>query len=1463
MGFLLVAYLLLLFVLNFGPAQRAVTEWTEKTLQKQLGTEVRLGGVEIGLFNHITLKEVALNDLQDQKLLTAALLSAKIEFSPLLKGEVSLRTVSLLDAKVRLYKTKADSVPNYQFLIDAFSSKEKKKEPSTLNLRINSLILRRCSVTYDALYQKRKADVLDLNHLTIKDIDANISLKRLTSDSISLRVRHLAFREQSGLDVRNLSLRLVADKSRCEINRLELTLPGSQLKQEKLVATYKNLQRDGLLGALCLSGRLDDAHFFTKDLICFIPELKDYDKDLRVTTDFVIIPNRIQVKNMVLREKNNELVLKADATLQRHEGRLVGARATVQNLRLQKQLLSTTYRWLTRKDAPPLLSRLDYVEFSGKGSYRKKGENSIDGTLQVPMGKVAVAATWKGKHVSGILASPDFQLAKLVDDKKLPDHLNFNAKSKVDFTNPQDLSGHIDIHLNSIDYRGVTYRNLTMNASLLARQLKASLQAEDPNLSGMVVLKGSLQGKKLDAGVLYTDIRRIQPQQLGLQLPFGDAVLSFRSELTAASLSSQRPQGFLSVKDFSAQSATTDYRLKELQLSLKPSQYGSLLNMQSDFADAEVEGGMSFAEVKECLARIVRRSLPGMLSAPPLASLSKNGKNEWRFHLNVKKTDVLSDLLKIPVVTAGTVSFNGRLRNDGGVTVLVGQADSLQIKGQLLQAVKIYLHGEKDAYSLLVQAKRSMIDTDVQLVAQLQTKEGKLFSNMEWSDVRKHNFSGKLSTITDFEQSKNGRSVHTVLLPTVMRINDSLWNIRRGEVIWNEGVATFNDLNVGNSEQGIKIDGHFSLHENDTVFVDVRRINLKYLFNILNFHPVDFDGLASGQIELTARKRKPQLMAALDVDDFSINGGLLGRAAIKGEWDAQDNLLELNAQIDDGIGKTKVDGAVSIKTSSLDLNIKSEKTNVRFLQTYFSDIFADLQGRASGQMRIYGPFKKLDFEGYETADVEARILSTGVPYRLTGMMIKAQSGSFTFDNASVSDFDKGTGMASGYVLHDHLRNMRYAFEADVNDLLIYNRSQSPDLPFNATAYGTGHISVKGRPKLFEADLNIRPERRTRFSYTIDSPDSYSDVAFLTLRDTTKLKQKEASRVGTEKDSVASRQFVAKQSQADVRLNFLIDMHPDVPLRIVMDEKAGDDIVAFGSGAIRAGYYNKGDFNMFGTFTIDRGTYRMSVQDVIRKDFQLERGGRIIFNGKPFDGVLDMKAVYVVNSASLSDLNAATNLSENSVRVNCILNFNGQVRSPQVKFDLDMPTVSDDVKQMVRALISTEEDMNMQVLYLLGVGRFYNYNFSQTPTAARQSQSSVAMKSLLANTLSGQLNDIIASAMGVSNWRLGTNLSTGQYGWSDMEVEGLLSGRLLNNRILLNGSFGYRDRTTSTNNFVGDFDLQYLLTPSGGVSLKAYSETNDRYFTKSTLTTQGIGIMFKRDFGSFKSLFQRKKRKQNK
>ena len=254
-----------------------------------------------------------------------------------------------------------------------------------------------------------------------------------------------------------------------------------------------------------------------------------------------------------------------------------------------------------------------------------------------------------------------------------------------------------------------------------------------------------------------------------------------------------------------------------------------------------------------------------------------------------------------------------------------------------------------------------------------------------------------------------------------------------------------------------------------------------------------------------------------------------------------------------------------------------------------------------------------------------------------------------------------------------------------------------------------------------------------------------------------------------------------------------------------------------------------------------------MQNVIRKDFTLQPGGSVSFNGDPKKANLNVQAVYTVNSASLNDLipDAASNKS--NVKVNCLLNLKGNLTAPALSFDLELPTVSDEDRELVKSLTNTEEQMNTQIIYLLGIGKFYTYDY------ANNANQSDATSSLAFSTLSGQLNNILSQVIDSQNWNFGTNLSTGDKGWTDVEAEAILSGRLLNNRLIINGNFGYRDNPMRNTNFIGDFEAIWLLTKNGEFRLRGYNQTNDRYFTKSTLTTQGIGLIYKKDFTNWREL----------
>ena len=301
----------------------------------------------------------------------------------------------------------------------------------------------------------------------------------------------------------------------------------------------------------------------------------------------------------------------------------------------------------------------------------------------------------------------------------------------------------------------------------------------------------------------------------------------------------------------------------------------------------------------------------------------------------------------------------------------------------------------------------------------------------------------------------------------------------------------------------------------------------------------------------------------------------------------------------------------------------------------------------------------------------------------------------------------------------------------------------------------------------------------------------------------------------------------------------------------MDPVGGDRIKATGNGHMRLTYNNEGELGTYGKYTLDKGTYNFTLQDVILKDFTIRDGSSISFQGDPYAAVLDLEAIYSLN-ANILDLDETIaddeDLKRPNVPVHALLRAKGIISQPEISFDLEFPSLNTEVYRKVKSIISNDEMMNRQVIYLLALNRFYTPDYMNT---GRQNE---FLTSVASSTLAGQLSNILGKM--TDNLSIAPNIRTDKY-FTDVEVDVALSSQLLNNRLLLNGNLGYRDNTysqTSTNtNFIGDFDLEYLLNNKGTFRLKAYNHFNDQnYSQRNAITTQGVGIVWKHNFGKPKS-----------
>jgi len=1446
----LLLYVAFLVAVNMPPVRRMMAREASALLAHKIGSHVSIGDLEIGALNRIVLHDVLLEDRAGKPLIDGKLLSAKIAWLPLLDGEVRLRSISLLDTRVRLSKERADTAANFRFLLDAFSAKER-KEPSRLNLQINSLILRRCHVSYDARYVPETPGRFNLSHLNVKDLDAGISLKRLTADSLDLRLRSLKLREQSGLDVQGFTLRLSADKHRCRINRFDLSLPGSRMVLPEISLRYDLTAPAGLLSTLRLDGTMRNVRVNTQDVACFFPRLRQVRRTFLLGADFSVSPRQIRLRKVNLSESKGDFALLADGVLTRNKTGIGGVQADVRKIDVRSEIFSELFLKILQKPFPEMLERAGDLAFSGKVAWQRGRELHVAGEARTAVGQLAADVTGRGSTVSGTVDVRTFELATLLADKSLPERMTFTLQGHADFTRSgrPDVEG--DLQLRHLLFNGHLFEDIRVRGSWVANLLDARVQSNDSDLKLTATLNGHFDGKDFSQLQLNADVERLSPAVLGLAGKFARPVYSGRLLANLSDLNPRKlPMGQLQLSSF-LMNGTPSLALEHLQVRTAPSARGTRVDVESDFADLQVDGPLIIEALRGSIDNILARCLPSFTTRK-----AGGMGHEWAVRGELRDASFLKEVFGVPLQLDGPLQVEGNLRDDDGRMALVATTAGFSYDGFSLTDVSVYVSGEGTRLEGIVRGEKEMRDGPMTLEAAAHVQDGALNTSVRWQGGITPALSGELNASSLFTNSEFGRTFTTRLLPSEIAIGDTVWNVLHGQVDYSDRALTLTDIALGHADQSLTVDGRLSPNPEDSILATLHKVDIEYVLGLVDFHAVDFAGQATGQISVSKHTGAPMVSADIQVPDFKFNDGPMGHLHLTGGFDSREKRIDLDGHMENpDSGYTDVKGFVSLQYKGLDLNVTGRHTNLKFLQRYISGIFGDFQGRATGRVHLYGPFKELDFEGEELAEAEATVLATGVHYKVREGKVVIAPGEFSFRNFTLQDKQQGRGAADGRLLHSHLKNLRFDFGVEADKLLVYDQPRSADMPFYATAYGTGNLQLHGKPGAFEADIDMRPEKGTMFVYTLNTPETFGEEGLVKFRDKTPAASDEIVTIPV---PASGEEEVA---QSDIRLNMLLDVHPEATVKVIMDEKSGDHILVHGSGPIRANFYNKGDFRMYGTYTIDDGVYKMSLQDVIRKDFILTKGGHIVFGGDPYQGDLDMQAVYTVNSASLSDLNIGGNFSQNSVRVNCLLNFSGKVRNPRVAFDIDLPTVNSEEKQMVRNIISTEEDMNMQVLYLLGIGRFYTYNNSQAGTeVGAGAQSSAAMKSFLSSTFSSQLNHIIQNAVGSSNWSFGANVSTGSAGTNDMEVEGLLSGRLFNNRLLVNGNIGYRDNSYYSSNFIGDFDVRYLLTPGGSVSLKAYSETNDRYFTKSALTTQGAGIMLQRDFSNLKELFHAKKKK---
>ena len=1433
-------------------------------LSDLLNTRVTIGRINIGLLNRIIIDDVLLDDQDEQEMLKVTRLSAKFDIMPFFKGKISISSVQLFGFNINLQKKTPDSPPNFKFVLDAFASNDTVKKNNSLDLRINSILIRRGRMAYHVLSEEETPGKFNAKHIHLQNIIANISLKALSKDSINLGIKRLSLDEKvSGFSLKKMSLKLVANSRQTSIDNFAIELPETSLKLDTIHLIYDSLKAfDRFTEQVRFSFRTLPSQITLKDISPFLPALSHFKEPISLDMEVKGTVNQLTCSHLEITADNRQFRLKGDVALQdlSHPqdayvfGTLSELTATTRGVGFLVRNLSHDYNGV-----PPVLERLGNVSFRGEVSGYFTDIVTY-GQLHTDLGGVNMdlkLSSDKSKGLfaySGAVKTTDYKLGKLLANEQLGEitfNLDVHGRHVTDRLPVVELKGLIA----SVDYSRYRYENITLDGEYKQGGFNGKVALDDPN--GSIYLNGDVNvSSRIPTFNFQAIINKLRPHDLNLTSKYPDTEFSLKLRANFTGGSVDEMIGEINVDSLEFMSPEKQYFMNNMNIRASKQNNENQLRLTSEFLTASVEGKFQYHTLPASILNIMRKYVPSLI-LPPKKPIETH--NNFQFDIHIYNTDILSTIFDIPLTVYTHSTLKGYFNDPLQRLRVEGYFPRLQYKNNFIESGMILCENPSNHIRARVRLTNLKKKGAVNLSLDAQAKDDNISTTLNWGNSAAVTYSGQLAAVAKFLRTEGEKPLLKAMVevkPTDIILNDTLWQIHPSQVVVDSGKVDVNNFYFSHQDRYVRINGRLSDNPQDSVKVDLKDINMGYVFDIASISDdVNFEGDATGTAYASGVFKKPVMNTRLFIKNFSLNQGRLGDLNIYGEWDNENRGIRLDASIKDiSTTPSRVTGIIHpLKPESgLDLNIEANELNLKFLEHYMKSIANDIKGRATGKVHFYGKFKGLNLDGAVMTDASMNFDILNTHFAIKDTILLAPSG-LTFNNIHISDMEGHSGRMNGYLHFQHFKNLNYRFEIQANNMLVMNTKESTDMPFYGTVYGTGNALLTGNAiQGLDVNVAMTTNRNSIFTYINGSVASATSNQFIKFVDKTPRRtiQDSIQIISYYEQLQQKRQEAEEEQKTDIRLNILVDATPDATMKIIMDPVAGDYISGKGTGNIRTEFYNKGDVKMFGSYQINQGVYKFSLQEVIRKDFVIKNGSTITFNGAPLDANLDIQASYTVNSASLNDLipeESSSIIQQPNVKVNCIMNLSGILVRPTIKLGIELPNERDEVQTLVRNYISTEEQMNMQILYLLGIGKFYTED-------ARNNQNSNVMSSVLSSTLSGQLNNALSQVFETNNWNIGTNLSTGDKGWTDMEVEGILSGQLLNNRLLINGNFGYRDNPMANTNFVGDFEAEWLINRSGDIRLKAYNETNDRYYTKTNLTTQGVGIMYKKDFNKWSDLF---------
>lgn len=1460
-------------ILQFPGVQTFVVQKVTGAVSDKIDGRIKVGKVYFVFFNKLILKDISIVSAQNTPLLDS--LKQNFGYSDTLvacgKLSISFDIREMANSRIKINRVKLDggefnlqTEENKRTNLDRIFKLEKGTPKDTsgnsLNLLAKSLELDnfRFTMKNHSKYVHRGDSIINFADLDVRDIDIRISDIHLESDTICADIERIHGRDKSGFTLSTLTGHARVSGTGTFIEDFYAADPFSEINSRYFYMKYDSPKDFAdFTHKVILGINLDGAYINFRTIGKIAPALEKSRMAFYLSGE-VIGPVRDLRSNSFLVTSESGYTY-TDMSF-RVNG-LPDISRTMAVVDIKRS--STNFKDLSHIIASVNGTRVNkFIENLSPGAgYEFKGDLMgllddfvVDGKIHSSNGDIGVDLLFRneknsGSRFSGKVSAVEVDAGAILSNAILG-KTSFDIQMDVLFRRAGGIELLLDyLLLHNLQFNGYDYRSIFANGSLTGNCFDGTIKSKDPNFD--FVYKGAFTfSKDFSDSSRYdfkADVYNIDLAALNFDKRSDVSRVNFSSSAQLVHLGDGFADGTIDIRNLNYKGVKGNYNLGDISIKSHNSSEVYTASLRAPFADIDYSGP---EPVNLFVNKVIDMSLFSKLDNY-FAHDTTLIYNPGVYNLNVHtfNTMDLCQIIDEDLYIATNSKLNIAINSDNELEGLL-ESGRFAIGKNYIKDFTLKLNSGVTSgtiaslFSQNVRVAGMRMDS---ISVDIAADSNIVDASFNFKNDSTENNSAALLGRLKFNPGRNYE--FDILDGSQVSLEGEQWKFTPSKVTVADGDIMIDGFNLYNKEQNLAMDGNISKTDYDSLDFRLNNFNVG-IFNLFLTKSFNVQGYFSGTGLVADLYRSPKVFFDIIGNDVSVYGNEVGTLKMMSKWNDVDKDFTLYIRSNINNRRTFLaTGFYRPATSYLSLNASLDDLSVSYFEPFLSDIISKTSGSLSGDLHLAGPLRKLALTGKDCRfnNLGFIVNFTQVPYNVNGKFDLNEQG-ILFKNLPFTDKFGSKGVINGRLKYDYFRDLALDAKVDFTNLQCLDTEESDNESFYGSAFATGSLRITGPLNNISLDIDAVSNKRTSIHIPLSSSATAAYTDLLTFVEPYKEIQIDPY------DTMSINRSEAIRKKSNLKVDIGAHLTPDAEILIEIDKSVGDIIKARGNGVVDLNIDpSKELFDIFGDYHVTDGSYHFVLAGLATRDFTLQPGGTINFNGDITNTNLDLDAQYTTKT-SINALIADTSSVSTRRTVNCIIGLQGKMMNPNLSFKIDIPDLDPTTKIRVESALNTQGKMQKQFMALLVTNGFIP-----------DEQSGIANNSSLlysnaSEILSNQISNIFRQ-LGIP-LDLGLNYQPGDRGTDIFDVA--VSTQLFNNRVLINGNIGNDPYAHDNRNVVGNIDVEIKLDNPGNVRLDLFSHAEDKYSTyndNNNSQRSGIGIVYQKEFNSFKSLLKGKSKAQ--